>query len=175
MPVRFSDFLRDTQEIGKGVQVGIGTWEAQLEANKQAFSLAFVKRSDFLTAFPNTMTAQQFVDKLNQNAGNVLTATESANLVAMLGATPSNLTKRAQVLRAVAEDNELKSAELNKGFVLMQYFGYLRRNPNEFPDTDFSGFDFWLAKLILFNGNFINAEMVKAFISSAEYRDRFGP
>ena len=51
----------------------------------------------------------------------------------------------------------------------MEYFGYLRRDP------DTSGFNFWLGKLNDFNGNFIAAEMVKAFISSAEYRQRFGP
>jgi len=59
--------------------------------------------------------------------------------------------------------------------VLMQYFGYLRRNPNEAPDADYTGFNFWLSKLNQFNGNFVNAEMVKAFINSSEYRSRFGP
>ena len=59
--------------------------------------------------------------------------------------------------------------------MLMQYFGYLRRNPNEAPDPDYTGFDFWLTKLNQFNGNFVAAEMVKAFITSTEYRQRFGP
>jgi hypothetical protein len=86
------------------------------------------------------------------------------------------LTKtRAQVLRAVAEDPNLNSADFNRAFVLMQYFGYLRRNPNDAPDSDYTGFDFWLGKLNQFNGNYINAEMVKAFIVSGEYRQRFGP
>jgi len=57
----------------------------------------------------------------------------------------------------------------------MQYYGYLRRNPNNLPDTDFTGYDFWLTKLNQFNGNFIEAEMVKAFILSIEYRQRFAP
>jgi len=52
---------------------------------------------------------------------------------------------------------------------------YLRRDPNSGPDTDYSGYDFWLTKLNAFNGNFVSAEMVKAFISSSEYRQRFGP
>ena len=89
--------------------------------------------------------------------------------------TPADVTKRAQVLRAVAEDQDLKTAEIRKAFVLMQYFGYLRRNPNDAPDSDFSGYNFWLTKLDLFGGNFVTAEMVKAFISSSEYRQRFGP
>jgi len=172
--VQLVPFLRDTQKIGQGVRVGIGDWEAQLETNKQAYILAFVQRPEFLTAYPNSMTAQQFVDKLNQNAGNVLSPADNANLVAVLGATPSDLNKRAQVLRSVAEDADLKNAEFNKAFVLMQYFGYLRRNPDDAPDHDFSGDSFWLNKLNSFNGDYINAEMVKAFISSDEYRHRFG-
>ena len=57
----------------------------------------------------------------------------------------------------------------------MQYFGYLRRDPNGSPDSDYSGYDFWLTKLLQFNGNFVDSEMVKAFIVSGEYRQRFGP
>jgi len=175
VPVRLIDFLRDTQEIGRGVQVGIGDWQAQLEANKQAYALEFVQRPEFLSAYPNDLTADQFVMQLNANAGSVLTDAEKANLVSILGATPSDTSKRASVLRSIAENATLKSAETNKAFVLMQYFGYLRRNPDEGPDTDFSGYNFWLNKLNQFNGNFIQAEMVKAFISSLEYRQRFGP
>jgi len=59
--------------------------------------------------------------------------------------------------------------------VLMQYFGYLRRDPNSGPDADFGGYNFWLNKLNSFNGDYIKAEMVKAFISSQEYRQRFAP
>ena len=56
----------------------------------------------------------------------------------------------------------------------MQYFGYLRRNPNNAPDSDFTGYDFWLNKLNSFSGDFVQAEMVKAFFLSTEYRQRFG-
>src|SRR6185369_10624833 len=83
VPVVFNDFVRDTQQLGQDVQVNVGNWQAQLEANKQAYMLAFVQRADFVAAFPNTMTAQQFVDKLNGNAGSVLSPSETANLVAM--------------------------------------------------------------------------------------------
>ena len=51
----------------------------------------------------------------------------------------------------------------------------LRRDPNTGPDTDYTGYDFWLTKLNQFNGNYVSAEMVKAFITSLEYRQRFGP
>jgi glucose/arabinose dehydrogenase len=173
VPVALSDFLSDTHGIGQGVVVGALGWEQVLENNKQAYALAFVQRPEFLAAYPNTLTADQVVTQMNTNAGGVLSPAEQANLVAVLGATPSDVTKRASVLRSVAEDADLRNAEFNKAFVLMQYFGYLRRNPNDAPDVDFSGYDFWLGKLIQFGGNFEQADMVKAFIVSGEYRDRF--
>ena len=152
--------------------VGQGNWPQQIENNKQAFIAAFVQRSRFSTAFPSSLTAAEFVDRLNANAGNPLSATERNQLVNDLS---TNAKTRAQVLRAVAEDEDLKSAEFNRAFVLMQYFGYLRRNPDDPQDSDHTGYDFWLTKLNQFNGNYIDAEMVKAFITSIEYRQRFGP
>ena len=55
---------------------------------------------------------------------------------------------------------------------ILQYFWYLRRNPNDQQDSDYTGYDFWLTKLNQFNGNFQNADMVKGFIIST--RQRFG-
>jgi hypothetical protein len=177
VPVNFSDFLRDTQQTGQGVQVGIGNWQQQLEANKQAYALAFVQRTDFRGAYPIALSGDQFVTKLNDNAGGVLSAQEKADLIAVLGTTPGDVTKRASVLRSVAEDQDLKNAEKNRAFVLTQYFGYLRRNPYDPPEAglDFTGYTFWLGKLNQFNGNFVSAEMVKAFLVSTEYRQRFAP
>jgi uncharacterized protein (TIGR03118 family) len=76
---------------------------------------------------------------------------------------------RATVLRKIAESEEFSNNEFTRAFVLMEYFGYLRR------DADAAGYNFWLNKLNAFNGNFVTAEMVKAFIASSEYRQRFGP
>jgi hypothetical protein len=175
VPIMFGRFLIDTQQIQKDVRVGIGNWQAQLEANKQAYALAFVQQNVFLNSYPNNLSANQVVAIMDTNAGGVLSPTEFDNLVAILGTTPNDVTKRAQVLRAIAEDEDLKSRDFNRAFVLMQYFGYLRRNPNDLPDGDFNGFNFWLGKLNQFNGNFINADMVKSFLISGEYRHRFGP
>ena len=175
--VRFDEFTQGTQRIGQNVIVLAPGWEQLLESNKQAFALEFVQTARFITAFPTSMTPAQFVDRLNQLAGQVLSATESANAIALFNgaADSSNTTARAQAVRLVAEDTDLYNAEYNRAFVLAQYFGYLRRNPNAAPDSDYTGYDFWLTKLNQFNGNYINAEMVKAFLSSIEYRQRFGP
>jgi len=170
--VRLNEFFPDTQEISQGVVVNQPGWETVLENNKQAYTAEFVQRARFTTAFPANMTPAQFVDRLNTNAGNPLSTAERNQLVSDLTAGTKT---RAQVLRAVAEDPDLNNAEFNRAFVLMEYFGYLRRNPNDPQDADYSGYDFWLTKLNQFNGNYINAEMVKAFLSSIEYRQRFGP
>ncbi|PYS64028.1 MAG: hypothetical protein DMF74_08165 [Acidobacteria bacterium] len=174
--VRLNELLADTQQIGQGVVVGQPGWETVLENNKQAFTAQFAQRPRLTTAFPTSMTPAQFVDKLNTNAGNVLSASDRATAIALFGGATdtSNVTARAQALRQVAENQILYNSEFNRAFVLMQFFGYLRRNPNDAPDSDYTGYDFWLAKLNQFNGNYNAAEMVKAFITSVEYRQRFG-
>jgi hypothetical protein len=176
--VRANEFLADTQRLGRGVVVGQNGWETVLENNKQAYALEFVQTSRFITAFPTTMTPAQFVDKLNQNAGGVLSVSERQTAINLFGnaVNTTNVTARAQALRQVAEDQDLFNAESNRAFVLSEYIGYLRRNPNDAPEPtlDYTGYDFWLQKLNQFNGNYINAEMVKAFISADEYRKRFG-
>ena len=171
--VRFDEFLRDTQTVGNNVQVGIGNWQAQLETNKQNFAAEFVTRARFTSLYSN-MPSGTFVNTLNQNAGFPLSAAEVNQLISDLS---TGKQSRAQVLRAIAEHPNLVNAESNRAFVLMQYFGYLRRNPNDAPEQtrDYTGYEFWLTKLNQFNGNFQNAEMVKAFITSNEYRQRFGP
>jgi subtilisin family serine protease len=172
VPVRFAEFQADRALIGQGVIVGQGSWQQQLEANKQAFANAFVARARFTSAYPDTLTPEQFVDKLNQNAGGALNASERDALVADL---KGGAKTRAQVLRAVAENPAFDAAQFNRAFVLMQYFGYLRRDPDSAPEAtlDFQGYNFWLAKLNQF-GDYRKAEMVRAFIESTEYRQRFG-
>ncbi|HEX8116234.1 MAG TPA: Calx-beta domain-containing protein [Pyrinomonadaceae bacterium] len=172
-------FLLDTLVLGEGVVVGADNWPTKLEANRTAFIDGFVQRPEFLSLYPSTMTAAQFVDALNANTGDPLNPAAGGSLTqaerdALVAELTSGAKSRAQVLRAVAENREFKRRQLNKAFVLMQYFGYLRRGPNETPDTTFDGYNFWLGKLNDFQGNYISAEMVKAFISSAEYRQRFG-
>ena len=168
------EFLADTQEVGRGVVVGEPDWEQRLETNRQTFALEFVQRPRFLAAFPLSLTPAQFVDGLNENAGGVLSPGERDQLVAQMAANADVHAGRAAALRSVAGHAQLRQAELNRAFVQMQYFGYLRRNPDDAPDANFAGWRFWLDKLNEFDGDYIRAEMVKAFLSSEEYRRRFG-
>jgi len=176
--VRFSEFLPDTQQIGKNVIVGQAGWEQVLETNTQAYVSQFVARARFANAYPSAMVPALFVDTLNRNAGSPLSAVELAQLEVDHATGKKN---RAQVLRQIAEHPALVSAEFNRAFILMQFFGYLRRNPNDAPDADYTGYDFWLGKLNSFtqSGDDVlvrvqKAEMVKAFLLASEYRSRFG-
>src|SRR6185503_7745392 len=174
--VRFSEFLPDVKQIGNGVIVNQGNWQALLEANKVSFTQAFVQRSRFTTAYPNSTTPTAFVDALFQKAGVTPSTSERNQAIGEFGSAAdiSDVAARARALRDVAENATLSNQEQNRAFVLMQYYGYLRRDPNDgVHDADYTGYDFWLSKLNQFNGNFISAEMVKAFITSTEYLDRF--
>ena len=168
VPVRRDELLPDTQAVGRGVVVGAPGWEQQLEANKGSFAQAFVSRRRFADAYPAAMTPAEFVAKLNQNAGGALTQPEADALAQGLAAAGNTQQARAAVLREVAENAGFARREFDRAFVLMEYFGYLRRDPDD------GGYRFWLAKLDSFGGDFRRAEMVRAFISSAEYRQRFG-
>ncbi len=175
VPIKLDEFKPDTAEMGNGVVVNQSGWEQKLDSNKRAYMAEFVQRQRFTAAYPGTLTPDQFVNQLFTNAGVMPSAGDRAAAVNEFGSAASSVdaAARGRVLRRVAENSTLAQQEFNQAFVLMQYFGYLRRDANAGRDTDFSGYNFWLDKLNSFNGNFQNAEMVKAFLVSGEYRSRF--
>ena len=117
------------------------------------------------------MSNAAYVNSLYANAGVVPLQAEKEALVAQLDAASET---RAAVLLEVAANSTFRQQEHSPAFVLMQYFGYLRRDPDAAPDWDLSGYGFWLNKLNSLGGDFQQSEMVKAFITSVEYRQRFG-
>ncbi|MBA3442748.1 MAG: hypothetical protein H0T92_23100 [Pyrinomonadaceae bacterium] len=187
---RYSEFLRDAQQIGSGVIVNAPGWEQKLEANKAAFIKEFVQRSEFTARFSEAMTGEGYVNALLTTAG---LPTAGAARFAAIGAWGEGGTEgRAAALRSIAESDLLFRKEFNQAFVLMQYFGYLRRGPDEGEDapTDrqFKGYEFWLTKLNAESGDTTRfttidellaptkrAQMVEAFVVTGEYRRRFGP
>ncbi|HEX4631472.1 MAG TPA: TIGR03118 family protein [Chthoniobacterales bacterium] len=170
-PILYGQFMRDVQLLQTNLVFGQPGFDAQLETNKVAYFAYTVARPEFVSRFPTTQTPAQFVDALYANAGITPSATERTDAINEFGGASgtSDQAARARVLRRVAENTTFAQNEMNKAFVTMEYFGYLRRDP------DTAGFNFWLNKLNSFGGDFIKAEMVKAFLSSSEYRQRFGP
>jgi hypothetical protein len=173
----FAEFERDTQAMQRGLVVGQGNWQQTLNDNRDAFMRDFVTRADFVGLYPTTDTPTQYVNKLFVHAAITPTSTERNNAIAEFGSatTANDAGARGRALLDVTQNTNFQVREMNRSFVQMEYFGYLRRNPNDAPDGNFTGYDFWVTKLNNAGGNFVTSEMVKAFISSSEYRRRFGP
>jgi len=166
---KYNSFIRDLQEVGRGVIVNTPGWEQKLKDNQQQFAEKWVNRPEFKAIYDG-MSNDAYVSLLYANAGLVPVQAEKGALVAKLDAATET---RAAVLVEVTANPDFRQQEQSPAFVLMQYFGYLRRDPDKAPDSDLSGYNFWLNKLKAFDGDFQNAEMVKGFINSAEYRQRF--
>jgi Tol biopolymer transport system component len=172
VPLTFAEFLADTRQLGAGVAVGQAGWQEKLASNQTAYFNKFVTTERFLAKYPASLDGDAFTHALYATAGVELSAEEFENARTAFRLM-SVEAARANVLQRLAQNQELTNRETNRAFVLMQYFGYLRRDPDAAPDTDFSGFNYWLSKLEEFGGDYRRAEMVKAFLDSVEYHDRF--
>ncbi|MET0625057.1 MAG: Calx-beta domain-containing protein [Pyrinomonadaceae bacterium] len=168
----YRQFIHDARQLGEGVVVGQAGSEQRIEENRQAYAERVVSEPEFTARFPESLTAAQYADALYTSAGVTPTAAERQEAVTAFGA--GGTAGRVAALRKVVESASVRNAEFNAAFVLMQYFGYLRRSPTDAPDVDDTGYQFWFAKLNQFGGNFQNAEIVKAFINAEEVRHRFG-
>ena len=157
----FTQFMSDRARLVVG---------EQLDQSKTGLALTFAQSDAFLQKYPSTLTADQFVDALlntvKQNSGVDLTP-QHDTLLSLYDGTDLG---RARILRQVAESQAMIDAEYNSSFVLMEYFGYLRRDPDE------GGFLFWLEKVNQYplRDTRIQHAMACAFITSAEYQSRFG-
>ena len=134
--------------------------DAELEAAKQAFIAEFMSRPAFMTQF-NGLSNTQYVDTLLSTAG--ITHIARDFWIAALG---NGTRTRAQVLREIAESTEVYNKYYNQAFVVMQYFGYLRRDPDGLYVN-------WIAVLDANTNDYRG--MVNGFMNSLEYRFRFGP
>jgi len=158
---QYAEFMPDTAAVARNVIVGQGNWAQTLDANKQAFVDAWVSRPAFRAAYDG-LSNTAYVDSLLAHSSGF-----NGDRTALVNGLNSGALTRATALKEIAENDGFASAKRNAMFVMMEYFGYLRREPDE------AGYNFWLQKLNQHNGNFEQAEMVKAFIVSSEYRDRF--
>jgi hypothetical protein len=150
---RYAEFIPDLAKVS-----GFLTPE-ELDASKTAFAEEFVKRAEFQNRYNATSNAQ-YVDLLLQTAG--VTSTERDNWIAALN---NNQKTRARVLRELAETPEVDAKFYVESFVVMQYFGYLKRDPDALYLN-------WIQTMRADPNNY--RQMVNGFVNSAEYRFRFG-
>jgi hypothetical protein len=150
---RYAEFIPDLARVS-----GFQTAEEQ-EANKQAFAQEFITRAEFANKYAGT-TNTEFVDRILATAG--VTSPSRQTWINQL----NSGTSRAQVLRQIAESPEVDARFSNEAFVVMQYFGYLRRDPDALYQN-------WIQTMNADPSNY--RQMVSGFMNSAEYRFRFGP
>jgi hypothetical protein len=169
----------DYAEVIPDMRSVTGQTPAETNARRAAFPLAFVQRPEFRTtydALSNTDYVNALLDRYalqqinapdpqNPESTGRVTLTR-AELISRLGATGGQSLTRAQVLRAIVESDEIAAREFNGAFVAMQYYGYLRRTPEE------AGYQDWLRVI---NQDASNVRlMVNGFMNSTEYHLRFG-
>jgi Domain of unknown function (DUF4214) len=187
---KLSEFLPDAQFVGNAIVVNGQLSAAKINQNRADYAAQFVNCVDAakyrcaeFKAIYDGLTNQQYVDRLFQTTSVNASAAERAALVNGLDANPATET-RASVLQkvvdgtvVVGEGNQQFTTsygqaffeqQFTRAFVQLEYFGYMKRDPDE------AGYAFWLGKVNSFGGDFIASEMVLAFISSPEYRARFG-
>ncbi len=141
----------------------------QLEQTKQAYALAFVQRPEFVTKYNGLNTGDAFVDSLIAtvlSSSTINLAGSRSAILAAYNAGSNQNDSRARAMRVAIDDTAFANAEYNRAFVLMQYFGYLKRNP------DSGGFTFWQNVLNNLEPNNYRG-MVCAFVTSREYQERF--
>ncbi len=174
-----SEFTRDRATVSNGIVVNNALSPSVMNANKAAFVNEFVTRAEFKAIYDG-LNNTQYVDKLFQTTG----VTPSSNdRQALIDGLNGGSETRASVLFKVVDGTQtitdgalifntsygqaFYNNQFNAAFVQVEYFGYLLRDPDD------GGYNFWLGKLNQF-GNWVDAQMVLAFIKSPEYRSRFG-
>jgi len=184
---KLSEFLPDAQFVGNGIVVNGQLSGAVINQNKANFAAQFVNCTDAakyrcaeFKGIYDGLSNQAYVDKLFQTTGVNASAADRTALVNGLDAATetraSVLQKVVDGINVIAEGNQqftttygqaFYDQQFTRAFVQLEYFGYMKRDPDE------AGYNFWLAKLNQFGGNFEQAEMVKAFLNLGEYRARF--
>lgn len=160
--ISFKEFTIDRGQVTGG---------ENLEVAKETFLEQFVERPEFVQKYGSATTAESYVDALlatvKQNSG-VDLSSERGALIDKYNLIRDNKEKRPEILKDVIEKAAFKQAVYNSSFVLMEYFGYLKREPEK------AGYDFWLN--VLNNKEPENYRgMVCSFITSDEYQLRFSP
>jgi hypothetical protein len=175
---KYTDYIADMATVAQNIVQNDALVPSVINSNKRAFVESFIQRPEFQSIY-GSLTPTQFVDKLSQTTGVALSDADRASLINEITTNPAN--KGSVVFKIVDGTNTITDGalvfqttygkayydkEFDDAFVFMEYIAYLRRNPDQ------DGFNHWLGKLKQF-GNWVDAQMVLAFIKSPEYRNRF--
>jgi hypothetical protein len=154
----YAEFNTDRHQVVGG---------ANLEASKAAYAEAFTQKPEFVAKYGSITTSGGFVDALLATIKATNGVDLSSRRTDLIAAIDSPGGTRGKAVRLAIDDSAFTSAEYNNSFVLMEYFGYLRRDP------DSEGYNFWVNVLNNKEPNNYRG-MICSFITSAEYQLRFG-
>ena len=161
---RREEFMTAMALLGRGVFIGAPGWNEQLEMNRRALLTDWINSKEFRQLYDDKSNSD-FIDALLKNSGTNPRVSTRAALINDLDA--GNQSRQA-VLLGIVEDKTFYTREYNNAFVLMHFFGYLRRNPDDAPDYDLKGFNFWRDRLNSW-GDY--RTISRAFMESDEYRN----
>ena len=159
---RYDAFMKDFAAIGRGVVPGFEEQDERLEANLREFVEELARRPTFKNSYGQLDDAR-FVERLHANASLPPDDAERAALVAALS---SGWETRAGVLLKIARDRRFAEREHYRSLVVLHYFGYFRRNPDDPPDGDLNGVNFWV-EILRRQGD--PSKLAIAFMNSGEY------
>ena len=157
---RYQEYLTDLETIGRGVVLGSENQDQQFQDNLRRFLEDWTNREAFKKAFGGLDNAQ-YVDRLVNNAGISIDRDQGVAMATELSNTQET---RSTVLLKIVHDPRFIEKEKYRSLLLLHYFGYLRRNPDDPPDRDLSGFNFWLR-------HGAPERLSMDFKNSSEYRD----
>ena len=162
---RYQEFMADLSILGSGLFVDLSGWEQTLERNKLGLAEDWLRRPDFKTRYDGKSN-ESYVNELIVHAGAKLSPERARGWIAAL---ENKSESRATILMHLAEVARNQRSDYNAAYLLAHYFGYLRRNPDDPPDHNFAGFNFWLDDL---NRTGDYRSLTRVFIESGEYEVR---
>jgi hypothetical protein len=160
---RYNDFVIDLRALGRELYLGTPGWKETVTENTRRLCEGWVTRMTFKDRFDG-LTDVQYVLALAANAELNLSDRERSDLATDLAAGRET---RASLLLRISAHPHLSARDYNRAYLLCHYFAYLRRNPDDPPDHDLSGYNFWLAQL---DRTRDYRGVTRAFIEADEYK-----
>lgn len=162
---RYSELLADVELLGRGVAVGSTDEKPKLAANLTELATAWMARPQFQSQYQH-LGGEQYVDDLAVHSGITLDKTERGALVDKLN---RGAITRADVLLELVGRPEFADKEEIRSLVLLYYFGYFLRNPDDPPDNNLEGFNYWVGQVET-SGD--KGRLSRGFLAAGEYKDR---
>lgn len=162
---RYSEFLPVAQEISHGITVDAPEAPEQLNNRMRQFAASWVELTKFKALYKDVGN-KAYIDALTRNAGITIDAAEREAMIDKLN---RGTMTRGEVILSIVNSKAFVEKENARSLVLLHYFGYFHRNPDDPPDNNLNGFNFWIKEVQKSGGSSI---LAGAFLESIEYNQK---